>query len=416
MNETPSEIDVLVIGAGPSGAIASALLNKNGHKVLVMEKEVFPRFSVGESLLPHCMEYIEEAGMLDAVNDAGFQFKNGATFQFGQKHTYFDFNDKFTEGPTSTFQVIRAEFDKLLADQAASQGVNILYQHTITGVEFLQDYALVNFTDASGVQGEIRAKFVLDGSGFGRVLPRLLKLDIPSDFPVRHALATHIDDNIADPDYDREKVIIAIHPIDKEIWYWLIPFSNGRCSMGVVAEPDKVELRKKETTIEHIQAFVDEAPVFKKLLENAQYNYPARKFAGYSANVKNLWGERFALLGNAGEFIDPIFSSGITIAMRSASMAAAVLDQQLKGESVDWDEAYAKPLMKGVDTFRTFVEAWYDGRFQDILFIGSKNIPIRNMISSILAGYAWDTKNPFVAQPERRINALAAMCKMQAEE
>ncbi len=415
MNTIPEEIDVLIIGAGPSGAIASALLNNKGHKVLVMEKQQFPRFSIGESLLPQCMVYVEEAGMLDAVNNAGFQFKNGATFRCGDAHTHFDFTEKFSEGPGTTFQVERAKFDKLLADEAEQQGVDILYQHTITGVEFLPDYALVTFINASGAEGTIKAGFILDASGFGRVLPRLLDLEQPSDFPIRKSIFTHIDDHIIDEKYDRDKIIITINPNDPEIWYWLIPFGDGRCSLGVVAETDKIELRRKDTTVEHIKTFVAEAPELHNLLENAKYNYPANEITGYSADVKSLWGERFALLGNAGEFLDPVFSSGVTIAMRSASLAACVLDKQLNGEKVDWHEDYAAPLMQGVDTFRVFVDAWYDGRFQDILFYGSKNESIRNMISSILAGYAWDTKNPFVAQSERRMNALVGMCRMQAE-
>ena len=132
--------------------------------------------------------------------------------------------------------------------------------------------------------------------------------------------------------------------------------------------------------------------------------------SGYAANVTAMHGPGFALLGNAAEFLDPVFSSGVTIAMRSASMAAALLDRQLRGERVDWANEFERPLRKGVDAFRAYVRAWYDGRFQDIVFAKTQPAGVRRMICSILAGYAWDENNPFVAEPERRLDTVAQLC------
>jgi flavin-dependent dehydrogenase len=379
-----------------------------------MEKQKFPRFSIGESLLPHCMEFIEEAGMLEAVNAHGFQFKNGAVFQLDEQKTFFDFTEKFTEGPGTTFQVERSVFDKLLADQAQEQGVDIRYEYTITDVDIQSEYALVSYCDVEGAAGQVRAQFVLDASGFGRVLPRLLKLEKPSNFPVRRSLFTQVNDHILDPSYDRTKILVSINPNNREIWHWLIPYSDGRCSIGVVATEEEMKKRERESPLLQLQAFIGEIPHLEKLLIKAQFNYPVRSIVGYAANVSRLYGDRFALLGNAGEFLDPVFSSGVTIAMRSASMAANILHKQLKGEAVNWEQDYAKALVKGVDTFRVFVEAWYDGRFQDLLFFGAKSETVRDMISSILAGYAWDEKNPFVAQSERRMNTLVEICRLES--
>jgi flavin-dependent dehydrogenase len=119
------------------------------------------------------------------------------------------------------------------------------------------------------------------------------------------------------------------------------------------------------------------------------------------------------LLGNAAEFLDPVFSSGVTIAMRSASMAASVLDRQLRGESVDWKREFEQPLRKGVDVFRQYVTAWYDGRFQDIMFSKTHSATVRAMISSVLAGYAWDETNPFVSEAARRLDVVAQLCRQQ---
>ena len=128
--------------------------------------------------------------------------------------------------------------------------------------------------------------------------------------------------------------------------------------------------------------------------------------AGYAANVRACRATGFALLGNAAEFLDPVFSSGVTIAMRSASMAAATLERELAGEAVDWSENSPAPSSRGVDSFRAYVTAWYDGRFQRIIFARNKSPTMRRMICSILAGYAWDETNPFAMESERRLDAL----------
>ncbi|BCD85149.1 FAD-dependent oxidoreductase [Pseudomonas solani] len=400
---------VVVIGAGPSGAIAAALLKRKGHDVLILERQRFPRFSIGESLLSHCLDFIEEAGMLEAVMAAGFQIKHGAAFAWGERYTDFDFRDKFTPGKGTVFQVQRANFDKLLADQAALQGVEIRYEEEIVAAEFGGDCPLLTVRRLDGSEYQVETAFVLDASGYGRVLPRLLDLEAPSSFPVRQAVFTHIEDRIDDAGFDREKILISIHPEHRDIWFWLIPFSNGRCSLGVVGEPSHYAGRPEDLDA-CLKGFIAETPNLRRLLANAVWDTPARVLGGYSANVKSLHGQGFALLGNAAEFLDPVFSSGVTIAMRSASMAAAVLDRQLNGETPDWESEFSIPLKKGVDTFRAYVEGWYQGSFQDVIFHAGGSPEIRGMICSILAGYAWDERNPFVAEPKRRLRMISEFC------
>ncbi|MGS0677373.1 NAD(P)/FAD-dependent oxidoreductase [Shewanella sp. 125m-1] len=417
-------VDVAIIGAGPSGSIAASLLHAQGKKVLVLEKQHFPRFSIGESLLPCCMQVIEQANMLEAVNQAGFQFKNGAAFRHQHKYTTFDFTDKFTQGPGTTFQVERATFDKLLADEAVKQGVTIRFGHTVESINLSAEPSLEVSNDKGQIQ-TIKAKFVLDASGFGRVLPRLLDLEKPSSLPTRSAVFNHVRDNISDPSFDRNKILISVHPDNQDIWYWLIPFSDGRCSVGVVGEPQLIaalggfaddSINSSNNSIGGnldtvLNTMIAQEPGLKKLLQNAELINDSGLLKGYSANVKTLATDQFALLGNAGEFLDPVFSSGVTIAMQSASMAAATLCKQLDGEHVDWQQEYAKPLMKGVDTFRTYVEAWYDCSFQDAIFFDSPDPKIKQMICSILAGYAWDEKNPFVSESKRRLNMVVELCQ-----
>ncbi|WP_374029295.1 NAD(P)/FAD-dependent oxidoreductase [Pseudomonas sp. UMAB-08] len=405
---------VVVIGAGPSGAIAAALLKRQGHDVLIIERQLFPRFSIGESLLSHCLDFVEEAGMLDAVEAAGFQVKNGAAFAWGERYTHFDFGDTFSNGKPTTFQVQRATFDKLLADQAELQGVEIRYQEEITAANFDGPQPQLRARREDGSEYTLEADFVLDASGYGRVLPRLLDLEAPSNFPIRQAVFTHIEDRIDDKHFDRDKILVSIHPTHRDIWFWLIPFSDGRCSLGVVASAEHFQ-DKPEDLEACLRAFIDETPSLSGLLQNAVWDTPARAINGYSANVKTLHGPGFALLGNAAEFLDPVFSSGVTIAMRSASMAAGLLHRQLQGETVDWHAEFSVPLKRGVDTFRAYVEGWYEGTFQDVIFHSDSPPEIRRMISAILAGYAWDERNPFVSEAKRRLRVISEVCASAAQ-
>lgn len=412
MNTQIQQADVIIIGAGPSGAVAASLLVKKGWRVVVLEQQVFPRFSIGESLLPQCMSFLAEANLEEAVQsqaqDLGFQFKNGAAFQRRGQHTHIDFTEKFSAGPGTTFQVKRADFDKCLADGAIQQGAEIRYQHSVSAYTDCEDGALLSVIDENQQRYQIKGRFVLDASGFGRVLPRLLDLETPSSFPVRWAFFSHFEDNIRDEQFDREKILINIHPEFKDIWYWLIPFSDGTASIGVVGKPNQFEPQEPLTCLNQ---FIEQDAYLSKLLANRVAKGEARAIKGYSANVSSLYGEHFALLGNAGEFLDPVFSSGVTIALKSASLVAPLVDSYLRGEKVDFEKQYSTPLQQGVNCFRTYVSAWYDGSFQDVIFYSEKNQQIREMISAILAGYAWDLDNPFVKQSDKRLNTLVELCQ-----
>ncbi|MFT0211454.1 NAD(P)/FAD-dependent oxidoreductase [Pseudomonas sp. F1_0610] len=411
MELTLEQRKVVVIGAGPSGSIAAAILKRKGYDVLVIEKQQFPRFCIGESLLSHCLDFIEEAGMLEAVQQAGYQVKHGAAFGWGDdRYVEIDFRDQFTQGKTSTFQVKRGEFDKLLADEAEKQGVEIRYQEEIMDGDFNQQRPVLTVKKHNGELYQVQSDFVLDASGYGRVLPRLLDLETPSSLAVRKAVFTHVVDRIDDPQFNREKILITTHPTYRDVWFWSIPFSDGVTSLGVVGELDRFK-NYPEALEACLKQFVNEAPNLRRIFKNAQWSNPFRTLVGYSANVKKLYGKNFALLGNAAEFLDPVFSSGVTIGMRSSSMAANLLDQQFKGQAVNWEQDFSEQLKLGVETFRTYVEGWYDGRFQDVIYYKNTQFEIRRMICSILAGYAWDTKNPYVAEHKRRLNVLAEICR-----
>jgi flavin-dependent dehydrogenase len=403
-----ASVDVAIIGAGPSGAVAAALLRKAGRSVLVLERQHFPRFSIGESLLPQSMAYLEEAGMLQDIVEAGFQYKNGAHFVHRNQASAYDFRDKHSDGWGTTFQVERAVFDDLLIRRAAKQGAEVRFGHTVLEMK-TGNAPVLEVADEAGTRYQVHARFVLDASGFGRVLPRLLNLEAPTRMPTRAAIFTHVRDGIPVDAHDRSKITVAVHPEHRDVWYWMIPLANGRSSVGCVAEAAFLDVPEAQREAK-LRALIRSEPTLNRLIGDAPFLMPVRHIGGYSANVERLHGPGYALLGNAGEFLDPVFSSGVTIALRSAHLAVETLKRQLNGEVVDWQAQYDWPLRKGIDTFRAFVENWYTGKLQDIIFAREQTPAIRRMISAVLAGYAWDETNPYVVEPVRRLNTLHEVC------
>lgn len=256
----------------------------------------------------------------------------------------------------------------------------------------------------------MRASFVLDASGFGRVLPRLLDLEAPTGMPTRAAVFSHVEDRLPAGSTDRDKICIAVHPERRDVWFWMIPLTNGRSSVGCVAQASFLDVPEADREA-LLRGLLQTEPTLARLVGTKPFVMPVRHIGGYASNVARLHGPGYALLGNAGEFLDPIFSSGVTIAMRSSHLAVHALERQWRGETVDWACDYDIALRRGIDTFRAFVERWYSGELQDVVFHEHKAPEVKRMICAILAGYAWDESNPFVREPARRLDVLAEICR-----
>ena len=406
-----TDVDVVIIGAGPAGSSAAALLHKEGFRLLVVEKERFPRFVIGESLLPHCMDLLKDADLLESVAEQGFMQKNGAVFFRNRQTCNFDFSAQFTAGWKYTYQVPRADFDKTLADTVAARGVEFLYGHGVTAVTFEPSHATVTLAQPDGNTRIVTARFVLDCSGYGRVLPRLLNLELPSNFPPREALLAHVTGDLRPEGREEGKIWACVHP--EGAWIWIIPFSNGRSSVGVVSEPGFFANYPADPE-ERLRAILASDPSAGPRLKDMKIVFGPQRISGYACAVKQLFGERYALVGNATEFLDPIFSSGVTLALASANRAAKVLTRHLRGESVNWQSDYADHVMQGINTFRAYVSAWYDGTLHQIFFAAGANPDIMRQICSVLAGYVWDKSNPYVAQPERALPLLTQIIRTRA--
>ncbi len=405
------KIDIVVIGAGPAGTVASSYLQQKGLNVLVLEKAKFPRFVIGESLLPRCMDVFEEVGLLPFLEKQNYQLKKGVVFRRGDEESIFDFSEQFTEGKSYTWQVPRAHFDNVLANGAQELGVEIKFETGVVDVVLGDDYHAITIEDNEGVQSTIEAKYIIDSSGYGRVLPRLLDLSDDSKLPVRTTMFAHIKDEKREDYLDHLDYITYL--VHDDHYVWNIPFANGNTSVGIVGENERFDA-KEGTNKEKYQQLIADEPYLQERYGDNEILFEPKMLRGFSVGVKKIYGKRFALTGNSTEFLDPIFSSGVTLAAESALMAAKLIEKEFKGESVDWETEYEEPVRFGIDVFKTYVEAWYDTTLHKIFFTPNQMDEFRQQICSILAGYVWDKKNPCVNRYKTILQTLEKVIEIQS--
>ncbi|HLV13872.1 MAG TPA: NAD(P)/FAD-dependent oxidoreductase [Xanthomarina sp.] len=407
-------VDVLIIGAGPSGCVAASYLNSQGFKIKVVEKGVFPRFVIGESLLPRCMDHFEEVGLLECLKAANFELKPGARFLRGDVVCNFDFSEKHTEGWDWTWQVPRADFDHILAKEIVKKGVDVSFNHEVVGVDIAQDgTSKTTVKDETGQMYNIQAKYIVDSSGYGRVLPRLLDLDKPSALPDHSSLFTHVKDvNRAE---GQEGTLITFDVLDKDTWFWVIPFSNGVTSLGFVGKTEYLDSFKGSTT-ERMQEMLKLSDYYYDRFKGLDFLFEPINIKNYSKSVKKLYGKGFVLTGNSAEFLDPVFSSGVTFATESALLSAKLITKELQGKKVDWETDYSEYIKSGVAVFATYVKEWYTGNLQTLFFHRPENPEVKRQICAVLAGYVWDQTNPFVKKHDRIVKSLAHLIDMEKQK
>jgi len=397
---------VLIIGAGPAGSVAAGILKQHDIPTIVVEKEKFPRFVIGESLLPRCMEAFQEAGFMDDLEQQGFQEKNGAFFIRDHDICDFSFETQFTKGWNKTWQMQRARFDKCLTDNLEKRGVDLRFQHTVQSITFEGSDSTTTIINEEGEEFQIKARFIMDASGYGRVIPRLFQLDRSSELPPRKTLLVHLKD----PNRQQYQQPDRIHVIVQQLqtWIWLIPFSDGTTSVGFVSNPDYFE-GLHGSTEEQMRTLIEREPMIRERFADVEFLFEPRFLSGWSVTTEKFYGDGYVLTGNVTEFLDPVFSSGVTLAAVSSSLAANLVVKMMNGGEVDWDMDYMVPMEEGVDVFRTYVNAWYNGDLQKIFFSNRIEESIKAQICSVLAGYVWDYSNPFVRKHKERVEGLAQM-------
>ena len=411
MKMSKESIDVLIIGAGPSGCVSAAYLKNNGINVKIVEKSRFPRYVIGESLLPRCMDHFDKVGLLDCLKAENFEVKSGARFLRDGAICNFDFSKKhFNDGWDWTWQVPRDAFDNALAKEVQKKGVIIDFESTVTNVVFNGSNSETTVVDKEGNEKRISAKFIIDSSGYGRVLPRILDLDKESTLPKHSSIFTQVKDSKR-PE-GGEGTLISFDILETEVWLWVIPFSNGNTSIGFVGPTEFIN-SFKGTPEERITEMLKLSTYFGDRFSDLEYLFKPIIIQNFSKSVKQLYGKGYALTGNSSEFLDPVFSSGVTFATESGLLAAKLITREFNNEDVDWEKEYTDYIAHGVAVFRTYVDEWYSGNLQELFFHQPENLEIKKQICSVLAGYVWDDTNPFVTKHKRIVKSVAHLIKSE---
>jgi flavin-dependent dehydrogenase len=387
--ETVSEIwDALVVGGGPGGSTVATVLARAGRRVLLLEKAKFPRFHVGESLLPFNLPLFDRIGVAEKVRAAGYQVKRGAYFwnEATGGVRPVDFATGIDDRHPSAFHVKRAEFDELLLRHAEDSGAEVREETPVDRVIFEDGRAVgVVARSASGPE-EIRARVVVDASGQTALLSRQLGTRRFDPKLKRAGLFAHYE-GIRWPDGQRPGDILL--PVDRDVWYWIIPFSDGTSSVGAVFDPVTTRGPEGEGLDARFERLIASSARMGRLLEDGRRISKVYGISDYSAASAKLAGDGYVLVGDAATFLDPVFSTGVFLAMATGGEAAEAIDTALarhgRVEARDF-RAYEKKANRLFSRFRRFVYAFYDPVFFEAFCTKEPFEKMRAAVTNTLAG------------------------------
>jgi 2-polyprenyl-6-methoxyphenol hydroxylase-like FAD-dependent oxidoreductase len=378
--------DVIVIGGGPAGATAAAALRQAGRSVLVLEKSKFPRFHIGESLLPYNREIFDDLGVWPKIQAAGFMVKRGAQFWMGNGllHTRLDFSrGSFTEFPES-LQVERAKFDDILLRHAESLGAEVQEEALVTEHCVSPDCASVKYKTADGTEHEARAAFLMDASGLGNFTANRENLRQYYPGHKKIAIFGHYS-GVQMPEGNEKGDILIIRR--ENSWFWMIPLEDDKTSVGLVLDQADFRALKQEP-----QQVFDEAVLSTRAVQERMINAKAitqgHVLSDFSYTNRKLVSPRLVRVGDASGFIDPIFSSGVMLAMKSAwDGARAVSAAIASGRAMTFAlKRYEWSTRRHVGHFWQFIEKFYTKHFAQLFFQPSNRFQVVCAINCTLAG------------------------------
>lgn len=381
--------DAIVIGGGPSGSTVATRLAQRGRRVVLLEKERFPRFHIGESLLPCSMPLFEELGVMPALHEHGFLPKYAAEFVTadGSVTRRYAFADGLIPGAPSAFEVDRAEFDHVLLKNAAAHGVEVREATAVTGFEITHEGVRVEVKGEAHAESSLSGQLLIDATGQQSFLAGKLGMREMDVGLKNFAVFSHFEGAERKQGLEAGDISVVLIPGG---WWWVIPLADGRTSVGQVGPSSMLRGRKADEAYFHER--IAATPYLAKRLGNAQRVGPVRTISDYSYVSKKLAGDRFVLVGDAGAFIDPVFSTGVYLGMVGAFRAAQAADAALSAGRYSRREflAYESWVKKQVETYKKFVKGFYRPEFVELLMAPSDWLDLRAAITSLLAGFGVD--------------------------
>jgi flavin-dependent dehydrogenase len=379
MNEA---FDVAIIGGGPAGSSAGTLLAKAGRRVVLFEKEKFPRFSVGESTLPATLNTLERMGVREKIDQGGFLVKHGGEIVSAcGKRVRFYFRNGFRAKRPTAYQVLRSEFDRILLDHAAESGCDVRQQTAVHSFEMDDDGVTLHYGPD---KQSARAQYVIDCSGRNCLIGNRFQLKRPFPNLRKFSLYAYYED-VRREDGPDGTLTRMVRTIDS--WFWMIPLSGNTTSIGVVMDAEK--FRKMKLSPEEALAHcIAEQPVVNEWMEKARRVTNVYATGDFSYRNKQLFGDRWLLAGDAAGFIDPVFSSGVYLALLSGEQAADALNLVLDRpqQRVKAFRRYERRIGRVLDIYLKWASAWYTQEFMEVFLYPKEMFELVPTVSAVLSG------------------------------
>ncbi|MDP6112669.1 MAG: NAD(P)/FAD-dependent oxidoreductase [Planctomycetota bacterium] len=387
MHKDNRDFDVIVMGGGPGGSSAAAILAEHGRNVLILEKEIFPRFCIGESLVTETYWPFQRLGLLDRMRKSNYPRKYSVQFvsSSGRESQPFYFYKTNPHESSITWQVPRAEFDTMLLENAARKGAEVRQGALVKEVMFEGERAVGVVIQASGQTESLRADVIVDSTGRNALLARRLNLRQPDPFLKKAAIFAHFKNAHRGPGID-EGATLIIYSRENQAWFWYIPLPEV-VSVGVVSSPSILFEGRERNPEKTLMEEIGMCPAVSERLRDATLASEVNVLSDFSYRSSQCAGPGWVLVGDAYGFLDPIYSSGVLLAMVSGIWAADAIHEGLDVGDVSGKQLgrFEPTFVRGLDAFRKLIYAFYTPDFNFGRFIKSHPRHLKNLVD-ILVG------------------------------